>query len=202
MTHYHYGQNIPGYLPMADEPNTAETFEGARDGLADDVESLIDHYADVDDIHTEAGYAGSMSAALHVAAAEIKDWTGPDTTYAASDEPHDLGLAFWITACAETECMEDDDELERDGRCPACPEGEAPTGPCPTHEYVDSFGNILLRDASTDDHERGSVTLFVIALVLVAVTIIGSYVGDAMGAYKDARATATSDVHTYDMEEG
>ena len=42
--HYHYGQNIPGYLPMADEPNIAQSFDEARDCLLDDMRNVLDFY--------------------------------------------------------------------------------------------------------------------------------------------------------------
>lgn len=98
--HYHWGQNIPGYLPMSDEPNIADTFEDARAALLEDVCAAVDHEAMGD----EADNPG-MLASLLEAESLIASWTEPDTAYASSTRPHDLGLAFWIVACAEDDCI-------------------------------------------------------------------------------------------------
>lgn len=107
MAHYHWGQNIPGYLPMADEPNTASTFDEAKRNLIADMENVADTFAPmsgpIDDWDD-----GSMGDAIAAAQQDLNLWSTPGTIYAASDRPHDLGLAFWITTCDDPECEVDD----------------------------------------------------------------------------------------------
>ena len=104
--HYHYGQNIPGYLPMADEPNICETWEDARAGLLDDIERAGD-MVDLDD------YAPGWGASWEQALEDVRTWETGEDIYVnvCSDGPHDLGVSYWVVACAESECreaMEDD----------------------------------------------------------------------------------------------
>lgn len=109
--HYHWGQNMPGYMPMADEPNTADTRSGAVAGLLDDMERIADsEYEEESDEET------TMAEAIDAAMETFRSWdaetdglTTELTVYAASSRAHDLGLAFWVVACNETECETDED---------------------------------------------------------------------------------------------
>lgn len=109
--HYHWGQNVPGYLPMSDEANYAATFEAARDCLLEDMAHVSDQYAmgGLDD----NGHNDAMADAMELAIFDVTHWDEPDTTYAASDRPHDLGMAFWVVACDEDSCRDDDEEMGR-----------------------------------------------------------------------------------------
>lgn len=99
--HYHYGSNIPGYLPMADEPYLSETWEGARDALVDEIERAGD-MADVDDY--APGWGDSWTQALE----DVRTWDAGKEIYVniCSDSPHDLGVSYWVTACMEDECWQ------------------------------------------------------------------------------------------------
>lgn len=109
--HWHWGSNIPGYLPMADEPNIADTWDAARDGLLEDME----HEADAA-YEEESGETLTMSEAIDAAMIEVRSWeTGADIyVNPSSSRPHDLGLAYWVTACAEEECSTAED-VDREG---------------------------------------------------------------------------------------
>lgn len=110
--HYHWGHNIKGkkrarrcadessYLPMA------ATFDEAKRGLIDDIKFHEDHAAMAED---GEGLAEELSAA----AQDVNLWSGPD--YLVVTDParaHDLGIAYWVTECAEEECMADEEEGE------------------------------------------------------------------------------------------
>lgn len=102
--HYHWGQNIPGYMPMSDDANFASDFDTARDALLEDMRHVLDSYDMGDDVQNL-----EMARSVLAARAEVRGWEEPGTVYAASDQPHDLGLAFWIASCAEDECWDDSD---------------------------------------------------------------------------------------------
>lgn len=102
--HYHWGQNIPGYLPMADKPNIVTTFDEAKRGLIDDIKDHEDHAAMAED-------GEGLAEELCAAAEDVNLWSGPD--YICVEDPareHDLGTAYWIEECAEEECARYDDE--------------------------------------------------------------------------------------------
>jgi len=121
--HYHAGQNLPGYLPMDDEPFTFLTFADARDSLADDMarnadseESWVEEH-DCDDIPCPTyGDSCGWNAAQNIRGA-IEDLLaqGP-----AEQEWVGYGgnLAYWIVSCHEDGCLtdEDRDELAAAGR--------------------------------------------------------------------------------------
>lgn len=110
--HYHWGQNIPGYLPMADEPNVTADWTAARDALLEDLDRATDAeaYYFYSGDH-EGSYEGSRLASFHAADAKIRAADEGDDIYVnvASDGPHDLGVSYWVTACGEEECEVDDD---------------------------------------------------------------------------------------------
>lgn len=100
--HYHWGQNIPGYMPMSDDANYAATFEEARAGLIEDMRHALDHYDMGEGVENY-----QMARSMLVAIKDVRDCRDDSlgvTVYAASDQPHDLGLAFWVMACDEEEC--------------------------------------------------------------------------------------------------
>lgn len=96
--HYHYGHNIPGYLPMSDDANYCATFDEARAALIDDMERAGDEEED----DYAPGWADSFRAALE----EARTATGPFYVNICSDGPHDLGVAYWVMACVEDDCAE------------------------------------------------------------------------------------------------
>lgn len=102
--HYHYGQNIPGYLPMADEPNIAEDFDSAKRCLISDMDRVADQEAMAED---GEAYAEEISAAME----DVNLWSQPDAIHVSDPKrEHDLGLAFWIAEpCYQAECMEHTD---------------------------------------------------------------------------------------------
>lgn len=106
--HYHYGQNIPGYLPMADEPNICSSWEGARDALADDIDRAAD---DAAGMYQAGDDDGSLMASYEGALQEVRDWPAGQDIYVnvCSDDPHDLGVSYWVTACREDDCITEDD---------------------------------------------------------------------------------------------
>lgn len=101
MMHYHWGSNIPGYLPMADEPNTAQSWEGARAALLDDMSREAESCYAMDDDETIA-----TGVATDVAMGEVRRWETGQDIYVnnATDRPHDLGVAYWLIACNEQDC--------------------------------------------------------------------------------------------------
>jgi hypothetical protein len=74
------GFNQPGYLPDND-PEEFDTFEEARDYLADELDRAAD----------DATEGGDLADALEESADEIREETGP-FSYLAAD-----GYAYWVT---------------------------------------------------------------------------------------------------------
>lgn len=89
-TLYSIGQNIPGYLPMADEPTLFTTHDDAKRALIDVILNAADNAACMDN----ETHAESLSAA----AEDVNLWSGDDYTIVTDPErKHDLGIAYWIT---------------------------------------------------------------------------------------------------------
>ena len=114
--HFHHYRNTPGYLPGDTDPSTFLEFDEAKRSLIADL--MFD--ADTED---EAGNL-AMAEAISAAAEEINLWNDPGygdfelVTYANTDEPHDLGMAYSVSDCFENECVTDEhlaDWLARDG---------------------------------------------------------------------------------------
>ena len=94
-THFHAGWNMVGYMPEM-EPATFETFEDARDWMVEEMERWADH---LEDFHDKDSEVAEMIEAAESLATE----TGPEWGDIVSNE------SFWINACSETECQEDED---------------------------------------------------------------------------------------------
>lgn len=90
MTHYHATINVPGYLPVADEPTAFRAASDAWDHLCE--ERTRDDRVDDDD------------EALH-SMEEQGDHEG--VVYGPTpgcEGDHDLGLAYSVTACDNEDC--------------------------------------------------------------------------------------------------
>lgn len=105
-THYHAGHNIPGYLPMDDEPYAYSTFADAKTSIIDDLDRAGDHYYAAGEDEDERGLGDDYSAAME----ELNLNNGPewDTYLPTSTSEHDLGEHWWIVQCSEPDCMDDD----------------------------------------------------------------------------------------------
>lgn len=100
--HYHAGHNIPGYLPMEDDPATYATYQDARDALLEDMDRHADGAADMDD-------GALLVHELEAAMEDVRAWETAEDSYTIVTDPtreRDLGTAYWITACTEDECLE------------------------------------------------------------------------------------------------
>ena len=105
MPHFHTGHNMPGYMPMNDEPPYAyETFDDAKADLIDELKRAEDHYGMGAESYDRAE---QMAEACCNAAEEVNLWSSPDAIHVCSDEPHDLGEVYWIVACSE-DCENDE----------------------------------------------------------------------------------------------
>lgn len=102
--HYHWGHNIPGYMPMSDEPNRADDWESACTALRTELDIYVDYIADSED--DREGLWESATDAFHLLNQEEDAGPHDFTLYVASDEPHDLGLAYWVIVCADDDCAE------------------------------------------------------------------------------------------------
>ena len=94
MTHYHVGSNTPGYLPEADV-YTVSTKRDAMNALAYDVKRYIESEWDLPRGQRRTG-KGSVKSG--------------DVYFDRPGDAHDLGLHFWWTQCAETDCELSDDD--------------------------------------------------------------------------------------------
>lgn len=99
--HYHVGHNVPGYLPMDDEPPFPyESFADAKAALIEDIKFAEGCEDDED------------AAENFCAAAEVVNlWSGPDSIVIDDrpGSPHSLGVAYWIIECESWECEPEED---------------------------------------------------------------------------------------------
>lgn len=95
--------NVPGYLPMDDEPPTFDSAQEAWLWLATERVQSEDEFADLD---AQGGYsacANTLGMVAHEGAYEdngIDPVTGCGTVYGptpGSDSEHDLGLAYSVS---------------------------------------------------------------------------------------------------------
>lgn len=110
--HWHTGHNVPGYLPMSDEAPMPMTWNAARDSMVDDLERYADHAAGmVDDGNDSDGYGTSLLASIEEAIREVRAADVGDelNVNVCSDGAHDLGENYWLAACQEEECQEEED---------------------------------------------------------------------------------------------
>ena len=90
-TLYAIGQNVPGYLPMADEPYLCTTFDDAKRALIAEMDRSADHAAECD----KSAHADAIDAAMQA----VNLWSSPDSTIVTDPErEHDLGISYWIVA--------------------------------------------------------------------------------------------------------
>lgn len=97
---------------MADEPNYAASWGEAKSALIDDMERAADDFYDEttpDDLPADGQtMAESIDNAINELRTDVLYRDPVDfTIYAASDRPHDLGLAFWVVACTDDCEVED-----------------------------------------------------------------------------------------------
>lgn len=98
--------NVPGYLPMDDDPPVFDTAAEAWQYLMDERERAINEAAHIDDIgtsfgddqtwlvmrgHRDAGYTGSVYGFNPSLSASFDEF----------EENHDLGLAYSVTEVEE-----------------------------------------------------------------------------------------------------
>ena len=99
---FYAGSNIPGYLPMADEPNIFATFRDAKEWMLNELSFAADH----DDERGDSLAAMAEDLDLYGSHGET-GWGG--IAYRVDDDgevvDHDLGIAYWITWEA-TDCRE------------------------------------------------------------------------------------------------
>lgn len=91
--------NIPGYLPMDDDPPVFDTIEDAWAYLAAERERSEDYAADAD----EYDYSDTFNALIIAAAGVHGHHAG--TIYGGTpgyDGDHDLGLAYTVTETEDT----------------------------------------------------------------------------------------------------
>lgn len=107
MTHYHAGQNIPGYLPMDDVPYAFDSFDAAKASMIEDLDRSRDAIFEAGETEDERAIADEYSAAME----ELNLCNGPEwsTHLPLTTSEHDLGLAFWIVQCDEEGCQNEDD---------------------------------------------------------------------------------------------
>lgn len=98
-THYHAGCNVPGYMPMADEPNIFATFDEAKSYMLEELDRAGDHMFDGGTDEEERGLADEYSAAME----DLNLDSGPgwDAFLPSSTSEHDLGVHYWIVQCSE-----------------------------------------------------------------------------------------------------
>lgn len=100
---YSIGQNIPGYLPMADEPSVFEDFQSAQRALIEDMERS----ADSADAVGERALGDELAGAQQ----DVNLWSGPDSIVVVDPErEHDLGTVYWINEISEDDYREAMDE--------------------------------------------------------------------------------------------
>jgi hypothetical protein len=90
---------MPGYLPMADEPATFESFADAKQYIIDELDRGGDDMFAAGETSDERGVADEWSAV----AEELNLTNGPewDVYVPTSTSEHDLGLHWWIVQCAD-----------------------------------------------------------------------------------------------------
>lgn len=96
-THYHIGQNTPGYMPEGDA-YTTRTKTAAREVLKEDKEHALSSYREMAD---ESGDKVTI-----VGNAREMWYHITSTAYM-----YDLGLSLWVNECDEDEC---EHELEEE----------------------------------------------------------------------------------------
>jgi hypothetical protein len=105
MLHYHIIKNTPGYMPWSDEaPYAYSRFADAKSALIDELKRDEDSYAMEDD--------EDMAEACCHAAEDVNLWSSPDVAYVVTERPHDLGIAYSVTECTETECTDDEENTD------------------------------------------------------------------------------------------
>jgi hypothetical protein len=85
--HYHVGQNIPGYLPMDDDPPMFTDRRSAVRYASERARELVE-----DDREGDPEYARNRRK------------SGSDGDYYVVGDGHDLGIHVWTVDCAETDC--------------------------------------------------------------------------------------------------
>lgn len=107
-SHYHAGSNVPGYLPMNDEPYAWSTFYAAKLSMIEDLDRAGDHLFSIGEDEDERGLADEYSAAME----ELNLCSGPEwsTVLPTSTSTHDLGVSYWVVQCDEEACMEGDED--------------------------------------------------------------------------------------------
>lgn len=105
MTRYLATVNVPGYLPMDDDPPVFDTPSDAWSYLADERRESEDA-APFDDTDPDAAYYSDTVDELDAKASAN---AGPGTVYGDTpgyDGDHDLGLAYTVTETEEEERVE------------------------------------------------------------------------------------------------
>jgi hypothetical protein len=107
MTHFHAGQNMPGYLPESDVA-TFGSFGDAKRFMIVELDRAGDSIFEAGETEEERGIADEYSAAME----ELNLEAGPEwgVILPSSTSEHDLGLSFWINACDELECEIPDED--------------------------------------------------------------------------------------------
>lgn len=111
--HFHAGWNMPGYMPDS-EPSTFEDFDTAKRYVIDELESYADAQQtwaddhDCDDVpcptHRD-DCAWQRASAIALVAEEVNLEAGPFEAHAGE-------YVYWVAACFEPECIEDEDGHE------------------------------------------------------------------------------------------
>lgn len=99
--HYHAIVNVPGYLPMDDDPPVFDEPREAWQYLVSEIDRSWDDYPD-----DENGACVDAHTQLHNI-----DQSAVGTIYAGSpgyQGDHDLGLAYSVTGCNEPDCEADE----------------------------------------------------------------------------------------------
>jgi hypothetical protein len=82
-----YQSNIPGYLPMADDPFITDDWKYARDALLEDLDRARDHMFDAGGDRMWDTYTEAIEEAKGLSSGE--EWS---TNLPSSDSEHDLGI--------------------------------------------------------------------------------------------------------------
>ena len=105
-SHFHVGHNTPGYLPESDV-TMIDTASDAKACLISDLDYAGDCFMSSDDEETRA-LGDEYSAAMEDCnLANVAD--GYDVYLPSSTSEHDLGCHYWISACADPSCGDEDE---------------------------------------------------------------------------------------------
>lgn len=95
ITLWSVGKNMPGYLPMADEPTLCDSWEGAKNSLLWEIDSMLDYLSegesdDLDPEDEETAWIANLQAArVDLVASE-----GPEWGTIVDDCPS--GTSYWV----------------------------------------------------------------------------------------------------------